>query len=117
MVKPSTNQLGTLLLAVGSLALLLSAVGCYVAPVGVGVEGEYVVEGPPPPVQEEVVVEAPGPEFVWIGGYWDWDLGVRHYVWRGGRWERPPHAQARWVAPHYEFRGGRHYFVRGHWRR
>jgi hypothetical protein len=98
-----------------ALALSLVAAGCYVAPAGVVVEGEYEVGGPPPAVQEEVVVAAPGPDFVWIGGFWDWDVGVRHWEWRPGRWERPPHAEARWVAPHYEMRGGRHYFRRGRW--
>ncbi len=115
MHTPFASRLRASLLLT-ALALSLVAAGCYVRPVaGVGVEGEFEVDGPPPPVQEETVVDSPGPGYVWIGGFWDWDVGVHHYVWTPGRWDHPPHAEARWVAPHYELRGGRHYFRRGHW--
>ena len=116
----STNTLKISMLILGC-AVGLAALGCYVSaavPVGpVGYGAEFEVEGPPPPLQEEVVVTAPGPDFVWIGGYWDWDVGVRHYVWRSGRWDHPPHPEAHWIAPHYEFRGGHHYYHPGHWDR
>jgi WXXGXW repeat (2 copies) len=111
----SSRRCRVLLMAAGLAIGLLVAAGCYVGPVGVGAEWE--VEGPPPALQEEVVVAAPGPEFVWIGGYWDWDVHVRSYVWRSGRWERPPHRGAVWVAPRYERRANRHYYHRGYWRR
>jgi len=113
----STNILKISMLILGC-AVGLAALGCYVsAAVPVGYSAEFEVEGPPPPPQEEVVVTAPGPDYIWIGGFWDWDVGVRHYVWRAGRWDRPPHAEAHWIAPHYEFRSGHHYFHRGHWDR
>jgi hypothetical protein len=120
MNMPSVNPFRALVLVV-ALAAALCAAGCYVearAPgvrVGVGAD-YYEVEGPPPPPREEVVVTQPGPDFVWVGGYWDWDLGVRHYAWREGHWERG-HEKERWVAPHYEMRANRHYYRRGHWER
>jgi len=104
-------------MAILGFAVGLAAIGCYVSAAGPGYGAEFEVEGPPPPAQEEVVVATPGPDYVWIGGYWDWDVGVRHYVWRAGRWDHPPHPEARWVAPHYEFRGGHHYYHPGHWDR
>jgi len=116
MHKTATNGIKLTLLILG-LAFGLATLGCYVRAVGPGYggEAELEVEGPPPPPQEEVVVAAPGPDFVWIGGFWDWDVGVRHFVWHAGRWERPPHAEAHWVGPRYEMRNGHHYFHRGHW--
>ena len=75
--------------------------------------GEVVVtEAPPPPVVESVTI-APDPTFVWVGGAWIWRGG---WVWEPGRWARPPHRGAVWFKPHYEYRGGRHVWVRGYWR-
>lgn len=47
-----------------------------------------VVGSPPPVLQEEIVV-APGPEYVWVGGTWLW-YGDR-WVWHHGYWHRPRH--------------------------
>ena len=74
-----------------------------------------VVTVAPPALVAEVQGVAPGPGFVWIGGYWNW-VGGR-YVWVGGHWGagRPGY---HWVAhnwvqgPH----GGWH-LERGHWER
>jgi len=41
----------------------------------------------PPPPPNEPIIEAPGPDYVWVGGAWLW-LGDR-WVWRGGYWHRP----------------------------
>lgn len=102
-------------LALASLCLAAGFMigGCYVGPASA--ELGFEVDGPPPPLQDEVVITQPGPEFLWIGGFWDWDAGARHYVWKAGRWERPPRAGATWIAPHYEMRANRHYYQHGHW--
>ena len=76
-------------------------------------EEEVVTEAPPAPVVETVTV-APGPGFVWIGGYWGWHR--HHWVWVRGRWMRPPRAGVVWVGPHYVYRGGVHVWVHGYWR-
>jgi hypothetical protein len=98
-----------------ALAIALITAGCYVG-VGVGAADEYEVDGPPPALQGEVLLESPGPEFLWIPGYWDWDLGGRTYVWKAGRWERPPRARAHWEGPHFETRHARRYYRPGRWR-
>jgi hypothetical protein len=75
------------------------------------------IDAPPPPPRAEVVVERnrPGPDYVWIGGYWDGSPG--HYSWVNGRWDHPPHAHATWFAPHWERDHDGHYHqVRGEWR-
>ena len=69
--------------------------------------------GPPPPVVER---RGPPPErgFVWIDGYHRWE--GEHYVWTPGRWERPPHPHAVWVAHRWVHRHGEWVLVEGHWR-
>lgn len=76
---------------------------------------EVVVRVAPPAPQSVVVVgRAPGPKYVWIGGYQRWN-GSR-YVWVPGRWIVPPRAGAVWVAPRWVPRNGGYVFVAGRWR-
>lgn len=72
-----------------------------------------VVAAPPPP-RVEVVYARPGPDFVWIGGYWAW-RGGRH-VWIAGHYERPPRGHRHWEEPRWERRGGSYIFIEGRWR-
>ena len=70
---------------------------------------------PPPPRQEVVVGVAPGPDYIWVGGFWDGSPG--HYVWRAGHWDRPPHPHAVWSAPRWEKDHDGHYHqIKGEWR-
>jgi hypothetical protein len=72
-----------------------------------------VIEGPPAS-QVEVLSSAPGPDYVWIDGYWGWRWG--HYHWMGGHWERPPRPDAKWVKPRWERRGDHYFLIEGYWR-
>jgi hypothetical protein len=74
------------------------------------------LEGPPPPPRQEVIVGvSPGPDFIWVGGYWDGSPG--HYTWVGGRWDHPPHAHGQWFAPHWDKGTDGHYHqTKGEWR-
>jgi hypothetical protein len=99
-------------LLVGAALCLTS--GCVVYPVAPApVVGEVDVAGAPPPLIVEAAPPSPGVDFVWIGGSWVWN---GRWVWEHGRWDRPPHPGAVWVAHRYEYRNGRHVFVRGGWR-
>jgi hypothetical protein len=69
--------------------------------------GIYI--GPPPPAPIAYVQPAPGPEFVWVEGYW-YPVG-RHYQWHEGYWTQPPYEGAYWVPPHHD--GER--FFEGYW--
>lgn len=69
---------------------------------------------PPPPVRMGVVGVAPGPGYVWVGGYQRWNGAG--YVWVPGRWLRPPRFGAVWVAPRYVHRGNTWVFYKGYWR-
>ncbi|HUI81521.1 MAG TPA: YXWGXW repeat-containing protein [Bryobacteraceae bacterium] len=66
--------------------------------------------GPPPPPRVLAVhPPAPGPDYVWVDGYW-YPVNGR-YVWHAGYWSRPPYPGAVWVVPHHE---GGHWF-QGYW--
>ena len=54
-----------------------------------------------------------GKGYVWVPGYHRWDGS--HYVWEKGRWDRPPHEHARWIAPRWVRRRDGYVFVEGHW--
>ena len=75
-----------------------------------------VVQSPPPapaPPPPEVVPPPPSPEHIWIVGYHRWN--GRAYEWQRGHYERRPHANARYVAGHWEMRGSGHVWIDGHW--
>jgi hypothetical protein len=56
---------------------------------------------------------APGPEYVWIEGYWGWH---GRWIWEPGRWAVRPHPNARWEAGHWEHGHRGYYWREGHWR-
>ena len=66
--------------------------------------------GPPPAASRAYhVPPQPGPDYVWVEGYW-YPVNGR-YHWHNGYWTRPPYPDAYWVAPYYQ--GGEYYT--GHW--
>jgi hypothetical protein len=82
--------------------------------VGTVQAAEIVVRVAPPRVLVEKRVARPGPGYVWISGYHRWDGNA--YAWERGRWEVPPRAHARWVAPRWVHRHDGYAFVEGRWR-
>jgi hypothetical protein len=72
-------------------------------------------DAPPPPPQE-IIVASPGPDYVWVAGYWGPGWGWNHYSWVAGHWDRGPRVNAVWVGPRWESRGDVHVFVKGYWR-
>ena len=115
------RRVGLLAFASG---LPLALTGCYIVPVGVPRGGRRGPDGPdgdddwigqaPPPLRAEEIPVAPGPNYLWIGGFWTWR--VSRDVWVGGRWALPPLGHV-WV-PHRWDRGPRGWRARpGHWAR
>ncbi|MDQ2901112.1 MAG: hypothetical protein M3Y07_15130 [Acidobacteriota bacterium] len=80
---------------------------------GCAVRAGYMVPPPPAP-RVEYYGYAPGPGYVWSGGYWVW--GGRGYDWTGGRWLAPPRPRARFAQGHYARRHGTYFYVPGRWR-
>ncbi len=100
-----------------SAAGLMSPATSAASPLLADVSLNIGVDLAPPPPPREVVIERnrPGPDYVWIGGYWDGAPG--HYVWRAGRWDHPPHPHAVWSPPRWDRdRDGHYHQVRGEWR-
>ena len=74
----------------------------------------YVKIAPPAPVVETRVV-APGPGYVWVGGFHRWDGAA--YVWVPGHWVMPPRPHAAWVPGHWvHHKHHGWYWKDGHWR-
>ena len=67
----------------------------------------------PPRERVEVVSTTPGPEYVWIKGYWV--RSGNEYTWREGRWERPSAGFRTWVPGRWERERRGWYWVEGHW--
>jgi len=88
-----------------SLALMLLTAGAVFAQVSIGIR----IGAPPPPRVIRVEPRSPGPEYLWVAGYW-YPVSNR-YRWHEGYWTRPPFGGARWVGPRYE---GERYFE-GYW--
>jgi hypothetical protein len=78
-----------------ALALLAGGSICS-AQVSIGVR----IGPPPPPRIVRVLPPRPGPEYVWVDGYW-YVVGDR-YRWHDGYWTRPPYPAARWAMPRYD---------------
>jgi WXXGXW repeat (2 copies) len=78
---------------------------CAFGQVSIGIQ----IGAPPPPRVLRVRPATPGPDFMWVDGYW-YPEG-RKYKWHAGYWTRPPYGDARWVAPHHD---GARYF-NGYW--
>jgi hypothetical protein len=78
-------------------------------------ERPVIVHRPPPPMIVERIGPRPGPEVVWVPGYYaargdDW-------FWVPGHYERPPRPGAVWVEPRYERRSPTEvHFSLGFWR-
>jgi hypothetical protein len=88
------------------LLLMLLAGGTIFGQVSIGI----TIGTPPPPPRVVYVRPAPpGPEFLWVEGYW-YPAG-KHYQWHDGYWSRPVYAGAYWVGPRYD--AGR--FYEGYW--
>jgi hypothetical protein len=72
-----------------------------------------IVDTPRPALRHEVRTERPGPNYLWVGGFWH-HTGTE-WTWNDGRWTEPPQPHAKWIAPRYEkVKGGTRYSP-GHW--
>lgn len=71
-----------------------------------------LIQVAPPLPREEIIVEAPGPGYLWIGGYWGWS-GGRH-VWVGGHWG-PYRDGYFWAPAHWDRHPNGWAFAGGRW--
>ena len=73
----------------------------------------FVAPGPPPPAPAETIVVAPGPDYVWMAGYWGWR---GRWVWMPGLWVLPPHPHGVWVRGYWARRPRGWAWREGYWR-
>jgi hypothetical protein len=85
--------------------VILTAGSAVAADISIGIN----IGAPPPPRVVVVQPPVPGPDFVWVQGYWYPVEG--RYHWHEGYWTRPPYEGAIWVAPRHD---GARYFA-GYW--
>jgi hypothetical protein len=97
--------MGRVVRTLATTVLLIASVSVADAQVTLDVQ----IGRPPPAPRAFRVPPQPGPEFVWVEGYW-WPQGSR-YVWHNGYWTRPPYAGAFWIPPYWS--AGR--YVAGRW--
>jgi hypothetical protein len=76
-------------------------------------DGDEIANDAPPADVEEVQPPQPGPEFVWVGGYYGWFGG--RYAWHRGYWRRPPYGYHVWVRDRWVYGPRGYVHVRGHW--
>ena len=74
----------------------------------------FVAVGPPAYYQDDVIGVAPGPDYVFIRGYWGWQ--GNGYVWVPGRWAERPDPRAQWVQGRWYHSNQGWYREDGHWR-
>lgn len=72
-----------------------------------------VVTQAPPAQQAELILAQPTAAHAWIPGYWTWR--DNQYQWLAGRWEVPPHTNAKWMAPRWQTENGAYRFYEGYW--
>src|SRR5579883_2927239 len=68
---------------------------------------------PPTPV-EEPIPPYPGPDYVWVPGYWRW--GEDRWVWVYGNWVKPPYPRAQWEPGYWYKREESWYWRGGRWK-
>lgn len=82
-------------------------------PIGGTYGKTVIVREAPPAARIERRPRAPGPNQVWIAGYWVYD--GRQYVWVPGRYAAARTGQV-WVAPRWTKQDYGYVFVDGYWR-
>jgi hypothetical protein len=103
--KESQVKLWTSLALMGSALFFEGCGGTHV--------GMYATSAPPP-IRIESRGYAPGPGYYWVPGNYLYNSGG--YVWRPGRWDRPPAGRHRWDNGRWDRRGNRYYYREGRWR-
>jgi hypothetical protein len=66
----------------------------------------------PPAVTQESPVASPGPQYVWIGGHYEWS---RRWVRIPGAWMVPPRPNAIWVSGQFVRNARGWVWIQSHW--
>ncbi|RDI99809.1 hypothetical protein DVT68_02950 [Dyella solisilvae] len=102
-------------LVVLALVLAAGAMSPLTVRAAVDVDVGVSVGFPPPPLPLYVQPAIPGPDYLWVPGYWAWD-GADYY-WVPGYWVLPPYIGALWTPPYWGWFGDVYVFHPGYWGR
>ena len=92
-----------------SFVLLVLSHGAF-AQVGIGISVNF---GPPPlPVYEQPICPADG--YLWVPGYWSYDVAYGYY-WVPGTWVQPPQVGLLWTPGYWGWGDGVYVFHEGYW--
>jgi hypothetical protein len=94
--------------------LLIATLFSLAVGMGSAYAADIVVKTAPPKAVVEHRAPAPSRNHVWLKGYQRWDGSA--YTWEPGRWEVPPRANAKWVAPRWTHRKDGWAFTEGRWK-
>ncbi len=72
-----------------------------------------ITTGRPPVLRHERRGRRPGPDYVWVSGFWHWGGG--RWDWVAGRWDRPAAPNAYWITPRYVRSERGYIYEPGHW--
>jgi hypothetical protein len=73
----------------------------------------YVVATGPPPMVNEVIVVAPSPRHVWMPGYYSYDRG--NYVFINGSYRIPPRGRTSYTQGTWQNTNRGYKRSKGHW--
>jgi len=93
--------------------LLVAATGAILACAPTPPPGRVYVVREPPPQRTEVILTRPGPEFVWVGGHWNWS--GTDYEWFPGRWVPFERGHREWQPGRWAHNRHGWYWVEGKW--
>ena len=68
---------------------------------------------PPPPLPDYDQPEAPGPDYIWAPGYWNY--ANTGYYWVPGAWVMAPYTGALWTPGYWGYYNDRYAWHRGYW--
>jgi hypothetical protein len=99
--------------ALRRIRVVVLAVSLLAAPVLSSAAVFVSVNFAPPPIPVYVQPIAPGPDFIWIPGYWAYGPGG--YYWVPGTWVPAPYVGALWTPGYWGWIGGVYRWYPGYW--
>ncbi len=81
------------------------------AQISIGVSVNFAP--PPLPVYDQPAI--PGPDFIWVPGYWAWSDDIGDYYWVPGTWDEAPEPGLLWTPAWWGWNDGAYVFHDGYW--
>lgn len=102
-----TVVIAAALLAASSVVMAIPAN----AQVSIGISVRFA----PPALPVYVQPAIPGPDYIWLPGYWAWDEIAQAYFWVPGTWALAPQPGFLWTPAWWGWDGGIYRFHTGYW--